>query len=147
MTQSPICLSIVPPNLTITPSATAKKSLSSLCTSSGSRSLASWVKPDRSANRPVTGRNSPSGECVSGTGASADPQFPQKRELAGFCVPQARQASTSAAPHEVQKRCPSLAGAPQAEQSMVCPANDWSPSLSRRVGDIATAFAVQGSLG
>ena len=99
--------------------------------SSGSERSDSAVNPDRSANRTVTQRRSPSMRSVASGGeeppaSHAAPHAPQKRKPGGLSSPHAAHDWARAAPQWPQKRCAASPNSPQPGQTLV-PAKAQSP--------------------
>ena len=154
--QSPICLSMVPPWCLTTPSTASKNRPSTSCTSSGSRAELRREKPERSANRMVTCRISPSTGPACGPAGAAGwpsvstlPQPPQKRAGGALRKPQLGHGRGSGDPQPAQKRRSSVFSAEQLGHSMPDHARARPhgtatadrPSIARR-GPPQPAFAV-----
>ena len=148
MTQSPMCLSTLPPKRSIRPSVSAKKRSVSSWVASAPSCRVRRVNPARSQNSTVTCRRSPSAAAMRSGRArsrfvppsgcpSGLPQPPQKRSSGWLTKPHSAQARASGAPQLPQKRRPSRFSAPHREHCIADPAR----ALRRRSGRRGLACA------
>ena len=103
MTQSPICLSTLPPCCSTMRSTVAKNWSRRALVSSVPSSAVSLVKPAKSANSTATCRRSAGAGDV-GLSASAVPQPPQNAMPGSLAKPQLEQTAASGSPQPPQNR-------------------------------------------